>query len=86
MVGFLKFSIEEALIPGVITQFVNILASLFVAATLPKVGGWSAMFYGLVLGACNLTGVKSARVQGRCHAVQRSPGTAQAASRSAQAV
>ena len=50
MVGYLKFTTEEALLPGILQQFTNIISSVMVAGILPKIGGWAALAYGICFG------------------------------------
>ena len=50
MIGHLHFSPEEALVPGLIQGFTNILGAGFAILFLPKIGGWAAMSYGLSIG------------------------------------
>ena len=49
LVGHLGFSAAEALIPGVIQGFTNIVAAGVAIAVLPRIGGWAGMCYGLVI-------------------------------------
>ena len=41
---------RQALIPGVVNQFTNVVASMVVAWLLPKVGGWAGLAGGMLLG------------------------------------
>ena len=41
---------RQALIPGIVGQFTNVVASMVVAWLLPKVGGWAGLAGGMLLG------------------------------------